>query len=424
MGLILSLSFCFGCGKPVQEKKNVITIWHWMTDRDDVFQELALRYKKETGIQVNFELYAPSDQYSQKVRAAAQGDSLPDIFGVLGEKHDFSSFVKAGYILELTPFMNADNGAWKNAFFSKALAVNEFSETNSYGVGPGIYGVPIDVMTIEMLYNKKLFKKAGLDSNAPPATWEEFMADIKKLSNAGIQGLVSGWGEIWMIDCFVSNYAFNIMGEKKVIDTIKGKVAYTDPDWIKVFDLFVQMRDNKALTTGIITMINKTAEQLFANEKAAFAFNGSWCVNVYENMNPNLDYAAMLPPAASDRYPMMVWGGAGSSFVVNKRSPNKEIAIEFLKWLTARDQQIFLANKTKNLPANKDALTGIPSILAQFADDMEYTTHPSIWGISEFPVVTEALDKGIQSIIIGEKTSQQVAIEVQKIKERELARKK
>jgi ABC-type glycerol-3-phosphate transport system substrate-binding protein len=424
LGLILSLSFCFGCGKPVQEKKNVITIWHWMTDRDDVFQELALRYKKETGIQVNFELYAPSDQYSQKVRAAAQGDSLPDIFGVLGEKHDFSSFVKAGYILELTPFMNADNGAWKNAFFSKALAVNEFSETNSYGVSPGIYGVPIDVMTIEMLYNKKLFKKVGLDPNAPPATWEEFIAAIKKLNASGIQGLVSGWGEIWMIDCFASNYAFNIMGEKKVIDTIKGKVAYTDPDWIKVFDLFVQMRDNKALTIGIITMINKTAEQLFANEKAAFAFNGSWGVNVYDNMNPNLDYAAMLPPAASDRYPMMVWGGAGSSFVVNKRSPNKEIAIEFLKWLTARDQQIFLANKTKNLPANKDALTGIPTILAQFADDMEYTTHPSTWGISEFPVVTEALDKGIQSIIIGEKTPQQVAGEVQKIKERELARKK
>jgi hypothetical protein len=34
------------------------------------------------------------------------------------------------------------------------------------------------------------------------------------------------------------------------------------------------------------------------------------------------------------------------------------------------------------------------------------------------------LDKGIQAIIIAEKTPEQVAAQVQKIKERELARKK
>ncbi len=414
----------FSCSNKPAPKISKITIWHWMTDRQEAFEQLAKQYEEKTGIKVNFELYAPSDAYSQKVRAAAQGENLPDIFGVLGEKHDFASFVKAGYIFELTQFMNADNSAWKNIFFPKALAVNEFNEGNSYGVTPGIYGVPIDVMTIKMLYNRKLLKKAGLNPNAPPATWEEFIAAIKKLRASGFQGMVSGWVEIWMIDCFASNYAFNIMGEKKVLQTIKGEIPYTDPDWIKVFDLFVQMRDNNALVTGVITMINKTAEQLFANEKAAFAFNGSWCVNVYKGMNPGLDYGVMLPPAASDRFPMAVWGGAGSSFLVNDKSPNKQMAIDFLKWFTQKDQQIFLANKTQNLPANKDALAGIPPILEQFVDDMEHTTHPSIWGVSEFPVVTEALDKGIQSIIIGEKTSQQVASEVQKIKERELARKR
>jgi raffinose/stachyose/melibiose transport system substrate-binding protein len=184
------------------------------------------------------------------------------------------------------------------------------------------------------------------------------------------------------------------------------------------------MRNAGILEVGLLTMINKTAEQLFANEKAAFAFNGSWCVNVYKEMNPDLEYGVMLPPAASDSFPIAVWGGAGSSFVVNDRSANKIAAIEFLKWFTDREQQIFLVKATNNLPANEEALSGIPDILAQFAEGMENATHPSIWGVSEFPVVTEALDKGIQSIIIGEKTPQQVASEVQKIKERELARKK
>ena len=62
-------------------------------------------------------------------------------------------------------------------------------------------------------------------------------------------------------------------------------------------------------------------------------------------------------------------------------------------------------------------------VLSQFAGAMDNTTHPSIWGVSEFPLVIETFDKGIQSIIIGEKTPEQLAREVQAVKEREMAKK-
>jgi raffinose/stachyose/melibiose transport system substrate-binding protein len=169
-------------------------------------------------------------------------------------------------------------------------------------------------------------------------------------------------------------------------------------------------------------MVNKDAEQLFANGNAVFAFNGSWCVNVYKSMNPNLKYGAFLPPKVSNKYPMSIWGGAGSSFLVNPRSKNKDLAVKFLKWLTDNNQQAYLSEATMNLPANKEILRNIPPILAQFAEGMDSSTHPNTWGISEFSPVIEAFDKGIQSIIIGEKTPEQVAQEVQKIKERELTR--
>jgi len=420
-----SMVYLGGCAPQEAAKKSaVINVWHWMTDRDAAFQELAKRYMEKTGIKVNFELYAPSDDYSQKVRAACQGQNLPDIFGVLGEKHDFASFIKAGHILDLTPYMEESNSCWKNSFFNKALAVNEFAEGNSYGVKPGIYGAPIDIMTIQMLYNMDLFKKLGLDPQKPPRNFTDFINMGKRIKKENLQGMVSGWGELWMIDCFANNYAFNLMGKEKVIATIKGEVPYTDSDWVKVLGLFQEMRDSGVLATGIIAMVNKTAEQLFANEKAVFAFNGSWCVNVYKGMNPNLKYAAMLPPKASDNYPMAIWGGAGSSFMVSARSQNKEEAVKFLRWLTDTDQQAYLSESTNNLPANKEIIGGIPEALRKFASNMDYATHPDLWEISEFPVVVEALDKGIQSIILGEKTPQQVAAAVQKIKERELAKKR
>lgn len=416
---------CSGGSKPAGKTHAVtITIWHWMTDRGPALKELARRYEEKTGMKVNFELYAPSDAYSQKVRAAAHGDNLPDIFGVLGEKRDFASFIKAGHILNLLPYMDEKQGLWRNQFFNKALAVNEFIEGNSYGVTAGIYGVPIDIMAIEMVYNKDLFKELGLNSEQPPLTFEDFLEIGKKIKAKNIQGLVSGWGEVWMIDCLANDYAFNIMGKDKVLATIQGKIPYTDADWIKVFSLFKQMQDSGILADGVVTMINKTAEQLFATGKAVFAFNGSWCVNVYKGMNPNLNYAVMLPPKASNDYPMSIWGGAGSSFMVCAHSKNKQGTVDFLKWLTDKDQQAYLAEATSNLPANKECLSEIPAILTQFADDIELATHPNVWGISEFPAVIEAFDKGIQTIILGEKTPEQVAQEVQKIKERELAKKR
>jgi len=422
LGLI-SLILTAGCSSKSNSGKS-ISVWHWMTDREPAFRELAKRYAAKSGIKVDFELYAPSDAYSQKVRAAAQGSNLPDIFGILGEKRDFSSFIKAGFILDLTPYMLEDNAKWKNSFFAKALAVNEFGEGNSYGVAPGIYGTPIDIMTIQMVYSKSLFRQLGLNPNRPPQNFSEFLEIGKKIQAANLQGLVSGWGEIWMIDCLANNYAFNIMGKDKVIATIKGEVPYTDPDWIKVLSLFKDMQESGLLASGLVTMVNKTAEQLFANDKAVFGFNGSWCVNVYKGMNPNLEYGAFLPPKASDKFPMAIWGGAGSSFMINARSKNKEEAVKFLRWLTEAPQQAYLAESTNNLPANKESINKISDVMANFARAMDYATHPNVWGVSEFSPVIESLDKGIQSIIIGEKTPEQVAAEVQKIKERELAKKR
>ena len=422
--LIISFLIFSAAGCAVGEKKDLdtITVWHWMSDREEAFETLAKRFENETKIKVQFELYAPSEIYSQRVKASAQTNTLPDVYGVLGEKRDFASFIKSGYVADLTQELSAKEGmfAWQDALFQKALSVNEFLPGNEYGVPPGIYGVPIDVTTIQVVYNKRLYKQAGLDPEAPPNTWEEFLAHCQALKSAGIPRFVSGFGEIWMLDALASNFAMNLMGEEKVFQTYEGKIPYTDPDWVKVLALFKQMADEKILVEGAVTMVNKTAEQTFANERAAYAFNGSWCVNVYKGMNPKLEYGAILPPKITNLHPMRIWGGAGSSFVVNNQSYRRANAVRFLKWLTMDAQQAFLATETENLPANKNSLKQISPILAQFADDMDNTVHPNTYPIHEIPTVTEAFDKGIQSVLIGEKTPEEIAQEVQRIKEKEM----
>ncbi|WP_157244930.1 ABC transporter substrate-binding protein [Nonomuraea typhae] len=56
-----------------------------------------------------------------------------------------------------------------------------------------VYGLPDENYSLGLLYNRKLFTKAGLDPAQPPATWAEVREQAKKLAALG--GGVVGYGD-------------------------------------------------------------------------------------------------------------------------------------------------------------------------------------------------------------------------------------
>jgi len=410
---LVGFTLAAGCaaGKPKEDK---LVIWHWMIDRKDAFAELAQKYTQESGLRVEFKLFFPPKIYSQKVIAAARAKTLPDIFGILGEKKTLSAFIKAGYILNLSPYMKE----WQDTFYPQTLRIVAFNEKNTYGVGAGIYGVPIDTAIMQFIYNKTLFREAGLDPEKSPETVEEFIAWAQTIQEkTSATGFICGWGEGWLLNALATEWAINSMGEDKFLKTLEGKIPYTDPDWINVFSLFAKLKDSGILASNIVTMTNKEAEAAFAEGKAAFSFNGSWSVNAYKQLSESLDYGFFSLPKASSDHPIKVWGGAGSSFMVDPNSPKKDSAIKFLKWLSAKKQQGFLAKETNNLPAIKDVDEKLPPILKSLLGTFGSLTHPNIWPKNEDSRVIEIMNSGLQQIIMGLKTPEQVAGEIQNKKE-------
>ncbi|MFF1422861.1 ABC transporter substrate-binding protein [Streptomyces sp. NPDC058280] len=53
------------------------------------------------------------------------------------------------------------------------------------GADGKIYGLPTGNYSLGLLYNRELFKKAGLDPDRPPATWDEVRTAAKKISGLG-----------------------------------------------------------------------------------------------------------------------------------------------------------------------------------------------------------------------------------------------
>ncbi|MCL2389178.1 MAG: extracellular solute-binding protein [Elusimicrobia bacterium] len=419
--LVVALFACLlpmvaGCGRP--RVRGDITVWHWMTDRQAAFDALTQKYYEKTGLRVVFEVFAPEDVYRSRIQAAASGRLLPDIFSPQGDRRELAAFINAGFIANLTEYMN---DGWKDMLFERALQPMTFEEDNQWGAPAGIYGVPLDVNSLMLYFNKDLFRRAGLDPYNPPQTWTEFIEAGRALRAAGIQPFVSGFGEGWLINAFATSYKWNLFGREGVLGLIDGTIPYTDPRYVRVLQLFEEMRNHRILASGIVTMVNKDAERVFATERAAMAFNGSWGINVYNSMNPNLNFSVMpLPRLEEGRYPMLKFGGEGSSLFVNEQSPKRDESIAFLRWLTEPEQQAFLARETLNIPSNKEVAEDLPPLLKIFSEHMAYAIEPlprvEAWQVVNF------ININLQSIIIGERTPEVAAREIQAEKNRQAAR--
>ena len=57
------------------------------------------------------------------------------------------------------------------------------------------YGLPWDMGMMGVWYNKDLFSKAGI--TAPPATWDDFLADVEKLKASGVAPLAIAGKDKW-----------------------------------------------------------------------------------------------------------------------------------------------------------------------------------------------------------------------------------
>ena len=104
--------------------------------------------------------------------------------------------------------------------------------------------------------------------------------------------------------------------------------------------------------------------------------------------------------------------------MVDTKSANRQEAVKFLKWLTEKEQQITLIKEINNLPAVKGCEDSLPPNLKTLVGSLDGLTHPNIWPYNEDSRVIEALNRGLQQIVMGLKSPEEAAREIQGVKKR------
>ncbi|MDR0724322.1 MAG: extracellular solute-binding protein [Endomicrobium sp.] len=417
ISLLLVFVFFVSCSKNVENLSSNadIVVWHWMPEKQKTFEALAQKYLQETGVKVIFEKYFPKDVYRNKISMAQTSSKLPEIFSPLAEKREVASFIQEGFVTNLSKDLN--EGSWKDIFFSEALVKDYYESGNDWAIEPGIYSIPLDMQSLVIFYNKDLFVKAGVDPNAPPVTWREFIEIGKRLKQANIKPFVSGFAQGWFIGSFARFYERELLGESDLLKTIDGTIPYTDEKWVKIFSLFKEMQDNGLVKPTVINMTNNEAEKEFASGKVAMLFGGSWALPMYINDKEQLSIGIFLPPPIFKDVKVRSFIDGRTYFYVNQASVNKQKAIDFLKWLTQEPQQILLAQETLSIPSNKEIQKELPKIVNTFYENMKNFYKPLLK--QESWQVTNYFNTNLQAVIIGQKTPEQAVKDIQIEKEKQ-----
>ena len=126
--------------------------------------------------------YVPTDDYQTKIGAAAAANGLPDLFSA--DVVLMPNWTSAGLFTDLTDRINSmpnidkvakggiDSGTWQGKK----------------------YGMPFVADLSVWMWNKKLFKQAGLDPDKGPTSLTEFAADARAVAKLGNGVYGTMWG--------------------------------------------------------------------------------------------------------------------------------------------------------------------------------------------------------------------------------------
>ena len=140
----------------------------------------------------------PNSGYNDKLFTSLAADIPPDVFII--EIGELPGFLNRDLLVDIKPFIDADN--YDLSQFPD-LAIEAYSHDG------GIYGLPDNVASIAIYYNKDMFEEAG--AMMPTAQWDDpawtvddFFTSCEKLTKTDASGRttqwacdVTGWDKVW-----------------------------------------------------------------------------------------------------------------------------------------------------------------------------------------------------------------------------------
>ena len=322
-----------------------LTYWYWAESdapgaNNWLKKQVALYEKSHPNVKINVVIQS-TDTLTSAFTTAAQTHSGPDIA------------TQWATLPTLTP-------AWSGAtvpisdYVPKSEWKNWISTSENMWQGK-LWAMPQYLIGIPFVWNKQLFKKAGLAPNKGPRTWAQFLADCKKLKAAGItpfgMGNQDGYGGAWFFS-LIGKQNLNSINELK--DAMIGKQDFADPKFSGFYQALANLKKAGYLNSDVASISFGEGFQLFGQKKAAMSWGTDGNVAQWEGQVGAKNMGVEAIP---------IWGHGklatsydvtqSSDAFITKWSKHPQAAAQFLTFLHSPEALKAWYKATGVFPADK-----------------------------------------------------------------------
>ena len=207
-----------------------------------------------------------------------------------------------------------------------------------------VYAIPNSTDDRVLYYNKDLFRKAGLDPNKPPQTWDQLIYDAKKLT---IKNRVGGYDQMGIVPTYGQGwlYLWSWQNDGEFMSPDGRTCTINNPNTVAALATIVNWYD----ALGGVDAINEFAggfgndqDHPFIIGKLGMQVEGDGFVNSIARYKPDMDFGVVPVPVPAARLAhqgrfkkdstWVTWSG-GSSLAIPRGSAHIHEAWEFIQWL-------------------------------------------------------------------------------------------
>lgn len=373
--LIFSLLSCDG--DESNSDKVEIVFWHsFVSSTVPALNTLIEDFEKEhPDIDINAQYVPTGDALVQKLITSLQSKTAPDISWL--HAHFMEDLVQADAIYKMDEFIDGPNGIPQEDIEDIYPALRQYASWRGT-----LYSLPMEATNLALLYNKDMFRDAGLDPERPPQNWDELRDYARKLTfdkdgdgkneQTGMflpifpaAGPLSGW-MVWQFH----PYLWQAGGYK--INLEQTRVMYNEEPGVQALSLWKEMYNELSLD-----VFTSDYDVAFASGNLAMAMDGPWNLPRYQEILKDMHWAfAPLPEGPVKRATIV----GGEYLAIFKQSEHPEEAWEFVKWIIKPEVQAKWAMTSGYLPIRK-AVNDVPEFkkyleehpnFKVFVDQMEY----------------------------------------------------
>ena len=265
-------------------------------ERTETLKALVQKFESQNpGVHVEITSLPWGSSFEKFATMVSAGD-VPDVV----EMPDrwLSLYAGNGKLESLEPYL---------AKWNETAALNDRALQMARAVNKTAYLMPYGIYLRALIYNKKLFKQAGVD--APPRTLDEFLQVSRKVSAlSGKYGycMRGGPGGLngWMI------FGATVAGSGAYFHA-DGTSTQTDPEWIKGLTWFIDLYKNGLAPKDSVNWgFNEVVAGFYAGTCAMLDQDPDSLIAIAQRMKPEEFGVAPLPKGPSGKaFPTTGWTG-------------------------------------------------------------------------------------------------------------------